>query len=221
MSVVLENVEVRFPDGSGGLRKVLGVHHAEFGGTDPICLTGGSGSGKTTLLHVISGIVCPTVGSVSHGDTDITRLREGEKDRFRAARIGYVFQTFNLLQGLSGRENVSMAQALAGKGGPSARERCDEVIERVGMSARAHARPGSLSVGEQQRIAIARAVVNRPAVVLADEPTANLDEANGDAALDLLEKSAAESGALLIIVTHESRVMSRFRRVIPLAEIQS
>jgi ABC-type lipoprotein export system ATPase subunit len=221
MSVAVQDLRVDYPDDRGGRRSVLSIRSARFEGPEPVCLVGGSGSGKTTFLNVLAGIVRPAAGRVLHDDVDITALSEAACDRFRASRIGYVFQTFNLLASLSARDNVRIAQSLGGHRGREARQRCDELLTRVGVSARAGARPRALSVGEQQRVAIARAVVNRPRVVLADEPTANLDEANAAAALDLLIETAQEAGALLLLVTHDRQVMDRIPRVIQLRELQS
>jgi putative ABC transport system ATP-binding protein len=184
-----------------------------------VCLVGGSGSGKTTLLHVLAGIVTPTKGEVRYGDVDITKLAEAERDRFRAKNVGYVFQSFNLLQGLSALENVAIAGTFGGQGGHEARDRAAKLLDRVGLSHRKDARPGTMSVGEQQRVGIARALVNRPKVVLADEPTASLDDERADEVLALLEEVVKEEKATLVLVTHEQRVRERFDDVLDLKEL--
>ena len=219
MSIRLEDLKVSFAMSGSGTVDVLDIPSLDVPEGKPLCLVGGSGSGKTTLLNVVAGIVPPTSGRVLHGDVDIARLSEAARDRFRAESIGYVFQTFNLLQGLTARENVMIALAFAGTHGKPARTRSDELLERMRLTHRADARPGTMSVGEQQRVALARAVANRPRVVLADEPTANLDEENGDEVLDLLQETTSDEGSVLLLVTHETRVQARFERTLPLTEV--
>ncbi|MCA9320837.1 MAG: ABC transporter ATP-binding protein, partial [Planctomycetes bacterium] len=186
-----------------------------------LCLVGHSGCGKTSFLNVLAGIVRPTTGVVLHGDVSLFELSESQRDRFRADHVGYVFQTFNLLQGLTALENLLIAQGFAGKTGVPARERAESLLARVGLADRRHDRPATLSVGEQQRVAIARAVVNHPRVVLADEPTANLDEKNGDEVIELLKEVSSEEGNILVLVTHETRTRSRFTDVVPMAEMSA
>lgn len=210
MNLALEDLVVAYRQPDGSERPVLVVPQFRLAAGEQLCLFGGSGSGKTTLLHVISGIVLPTKGRVFHGEVDIADLHEAARDRFRAAHIGYVFQTFNLLQGLSARENVALAGTLGGLGRQAARERASELLARVGLAHREHARPGQLSVGEQQRTAIARAVINRPTLLLADEPTANLDPEHGHKVIDLLQEVAREAQATLLLVTHEPDIRARF-----------
>ena len=219
MAIVLEDLKVTYSGANGSRTTVLDIPRFQVDEGSQVCLRGGSGQGKTTLLNVIAGITMPTSGRVLHGSIDIAALKEARRDRFRAENIGYVFQTFNLLQGLSALENVLIAAAFAGHHGKPARERGEQLLERMGLTHRSHARPGELSVGEQQRVSIARAVVNRPEVVLADEPTANLDEDNSDEVLELLKEVTSEVGSILILVTHESRVQSHFEQVVRLAEI--
>ena len=145
---------------------------------------GRSGCGKTTLLHVIAGISRPDSGAVRIDGCDITRLSEAGRDRFRADKIGYVFQTFNLLPGFSALENVLLGMSFAG-GRPDA-SRARKLLERVGLKHRLTHRPAMLSVGEQQRVAVARALANRPKLLLADEPTANVDAAHQQQIIDLI-----------------------------------
>jgi len=219
MSLILSDLVVEYPDPSGGIRRVLDVPRFELELGTQACLVGGSGSGKTTLLNVISGITLPTSGKVLHGDTDIAGLPEAARDRFRARRIGIVFQTFNLLQGLSAIENVALAGSLAGLPIRDARVRARELLVRVGLQGQLDSRPARMSVGEQQRTSIARAVMTRPELILADEPTANLDPENGRAVIDLLREVAEESSAQLLLVTHEPEVKARFERVLPIGEL--
>jgi ABC-type lipoprotein export system ATPase subunit len=167
------------------------------------------------LLNILAGVLVPTAGRVRLGEADLFSSSESERDRFRARNIGCVFQTFNLLQGLSALENLTLAQRFAGIAPAAARRRAIELLQRLDLSARADARPAELSVGEQQRVAIARAVSKRPSLVLADEPTASLDDENAGAAIELLLEACEDS--TLIVVTHDARLQGRFDDVRSLA----
>jgi putative ABC transport system ATP-binding protein len=179
-------------------------------------LKGRSGSGKTTLLNLIAGVLRADEGRIVVADEEITALPEAGRDRVRAEKLGYVFQTFNLLQGLTALENVILPMML--RGAPD-RARATALLERVGMRERLHYRPAQLSVGQQQRVAVARALANRPALVLADEPTGNLDEQHADEALRLLREVCRENGAALLVVSHDARVLGQFERVLDLREL--
>ncbi len=183
-----------------------------------LALVGKSGSGKSTLLNLIAGIVTPTSGSVSVDGIDIGKLSEAKRDQFRAANIGYVFQTFNLIQGLTALENVLLAMGFAGKH-KSPETRAKELLRQVGLENKLRHKPRELSVGEQQRVAIARAVANEPKILLADEPTANLDEQNTDIVLNLLNELSSSEPRILVLVTHERDVASRLPRSIDLKSI--
>lgn len=184
-----------------------------------LCLVGGSGSGKSTLLHILAGLLTPVSGQVCLDAVDVFSLGEAERDRFRARRIGCVFQTFNLLQGLSALENLTLAQRFAGVASGPARARALQLLEQLGLESRAAARPSELSVGEQQRVAIARAVSNTPGLVLADEPTASLDDENAGAAIDLLLDACRDS--TLIVATHDPRLASRFGTIREMRELSA
>jgi putative ABC transport system ATP-binding protein len=201
----------------GASRTALSVRELVLGDKNQLCLVGSSGSGKTTLLNILAGILVPTTGRVELGDTDLFALSEPARDRFRAQRIGCVFQTFNLLQGLSALENLTLAQHFAGVSAAPAKARALELLEQLGLADRAHARPAELSVGEQQRVAIARAVSKRPELVLADEPTASLDDDNARAALELLLETSKDS--TLIVASHDARLIERFGDVRRLAAL--
>ncbi len=215
---VLELAGVRkgYVSPDGGRIEVLDVPQLTLAAGEQVALRGASGTGKTTLLHVIAGIVRPDAGSVRVAGEDVARFDEAARDAWRAQHVGYVFQTFNLLQGFSALENVALASMFAG---PAKVERARELLERVGLAGRLDYLPRKLSIGQQQRVAVARALVNSPQLVLADEPTGNLDRANAEAALALLRETCSESGAALLVVSHDERVVERFERVLDLAEL--
>jgi putative ABC transport system ATP-binding protein len=180
-------------------------------------LVGESGCGKTTLLHVISGISRADSGAIKLDGVDIARLSEAGRDRFRAAKIGYVFQTFNLLPGFSALENVLLGMTFA-RGRRDGR-RAAELLDRVGLNHRASHKPGAMSVGEQQRVAVARALANRPALILADEPTANVDRAHQEQVVELVRETCREEKIALVMVTHSMEVAQQFDRIDRLEEI--
>jgi len=177
---------------------------------EQLALRGASGCGKTTFLHLIAGIIRPDSGSIRWEGAELVGLSEARRDAWRARHLGYVHQSFNLLQGLSALENVKVAHQLAGGRDLEAPRR---LLERVGLGDRLHHRPAQLSAGQQQRVAVARALVNRPGLVLADEPTAALDPANREAVLGLLRTACSESGAALLLVSHDDAVLSAFESV--------
>ena len=167
-------------------------------------LGGASGSGKTTLLHILAGLTTPTTGRVVVGGTDLATLTGGARDRWRGRSVGLVPQRLHLVGALDVRANLLLAQYLAGL--PQDRARVDELLAAVGVGELAHRRPRALSQGQAQRVAVARAVVNRPALLLADEPTANLDDAHAAATLELLQRQARATGATLVVASHDARV---------------
>jgi len=179
-------------------------------------MIGPSGCGKTTLLHVIAGISRPDSGKVRVDDWEITLFSEAESDRFRAERIGYVFQTFNLLSGFSAYENVLISMKFAGR--RADRKRAKSLLDRVGLGHRITHKPPMLSVGEQQRVAVARAIAGEPALVLADEPTANLDSTTSQALIEMMRKLNDEQGVTFVFATHDPRVMDAARRVVTLVD---
>jgi len=214
MNVVLEGVRHAYAR-SG--RPALSVGRLVIGSGERLCLVGRSGSGKTTLLNVLSGVLLPSAGRVRLGDVELSTLSEPERDAFRARSIGCVFQTFNLLDQLSALENLTLAQRFAGVAAEPARRRARELLAELGLGERENARPSELSLGEQQRLAIARAVSKRPSLVLADEPTASLDDDSARAAIELLLASTA--GGTLLVATHDARVIERFARVTTMDEL--
>jgi putative ABC transport system ATP-binding protein len=170
---------------------------------------GPSGSGKTTLLHVIAGLIRPSEGEVEVSGENLGRLDGVRLDRWRGATVGIVLQALHLVRHLSVRDNLRLAQYLAQL--PQDDARIADTLSALGVADKAVRRPPELSQGEQQRVAIARAVVNRPKVLLADEPTANLDDAAATMVVDLLSEQAAHHGATLVVATHDARVKSKFR----------
>lgn len=178
---------------------------------EQVLLTGGSGSGKSTLLHLIAGLVDPAEGTVHVAGTNIHSLSGAPRDRFRGKAIGMIFQTFNLLAGFSALENVLAALMFSGVPQGQHHDLAAAALKRLGIE-RVRATPDELSVGQQQRVAVARAVVCRPALVLADEPTASLDPENADGAMDLIQSVCRELGAALVCVSHDPAMAARFER---------
>ncbi|MBL8761202.1 MAG: ABC transporter ATP-binding protein [Phycisphaerae bacterium] len=178
---------------------------------EQVLLTGGSGTGKSTLLHLIAGLVDPAEGTVLVDGTNIHALAGAPRDRFRGSAIGMIFQTFNLLAGFSALENVLAALMFSSVPPAKHHDLAEAALSRLGIT-RIHATPEELSVGQQQRVAVARAVVCRPALVLADEPTASLDPENAEHAMDLVQSVCRELGAALVCVSHDPAMTSRFER---------
>jgi putative ABC transport system ATP-binding protein len=181
-------------------------------------IVGPSGSGKTTLLNLIGGLDRPSRGTVWIGDTDITAMPGGLLTRFRLDFIGFVFQAYNLIPVLSARENVEFILFLQHVPAGERRRRAMELLEEIGMGGKADRRPLELSGGEQQRVAVARALASRPRFILADEPTANLDTASAHNLLDLMARLNAEHEMTFLFSTHDFRVIERARRVITLCD---
>jgi putative ABC transport system ATP-binding protein len=181
-----------------------------------VALHGSSGSGKTTFLNLISGVLRADEGRIVVAGHEITRLSEAERDRVRARHVGYVFQTFNLLQGYTALENVMLGMMF---GIGVDRGKAAALLERVGLEDRMNYRPRQLSVGQQQRVAVARALANRPELVLADEPTGNLDARRTQDALVLMREVCREYGAALLLVSHDDTILRQFDQLRELSEI--
>ncbi len=213
----LSKIKKTFIEPDGSELPILDIPRFEVNAGEQLVLVGRSGSGKTTLLHIIAGISRPTAGKVIIDGWDTTVFTEAECDRFRAERIGYVFQTFNLLQGFSALENVMLGMTFAGRRSDAVRAR--QLLDRVGLSDRVTHKPAMMSVGEQQRVAVARALANRPKLILADEPTANIDTKHQQQVIDLLRETCREENVALILVTHTPDVAGQFDRLERLEEI--
>jgi putative ABC transport system ATP-binding protein len=216
MSLRLKDVRKSYIEQDGTKLPILAVSHFELKSGEQVALVGESGGGKTTLLNVISGITTPDSGEVFIGNTDIARLPEASRDRFRAQRIGFIFQTFNLLTAFTALENVLLGMSFSGQG--SDRKRAKELLERVGLGHRLNHRPSTLSVGEQQRVAVARSLVNQPVLLLADEPTASVDAKHQATVLELIRSACQERSCALLLVTHSAEVAAQFSRVDRLAD---
>ena len=181
-----------------------------------VAIVGPSGSGKTTLLGLLAGLDTPTRGSVQLDGTDITSLDEDARARLRGAKVGFVFQSFQLIPTLTAMENVQVPLELRGENHVS--DRASDVLQRVGLGDRLDHYPTQLSGGEQQRVAIARAFANRPRILFADEPTGNLDSDTGGRIVELLESLNRESGSTVVLVTHDLTLARRARRIIRLSD---
>ena len=218
----IENLRKTFvpPDGGAGMA-VVDVAHFALGAGEEVALLGTSGSGKTTLLHLLAGILRADAGVIEYAAggrvTDLTQLSEAERDHFRGQHIGYIFQTHHLLPGLTALENVLLGMSFTGR--KADRAWGTHLLERVGLKERLHYKPGKMSLGQQQRVAVARALANRPKLVLADEPTGALDVRNAQQVLELIRKLCSEVGASLLLVTHDPAIVKRLPRAVTLNEL--
>ena len=213
----LENIKKSFVQPDRLSVPILDMPHFEIAAGEQVVLIGPSGCGKTTMLHVIAGITKPDSGKVFLDGIELTRFSEAARDRIRADKMGYVFQTFNLLPGFSALENVILGMTFARK--KISINRAKDLLDQVGLSHRLHNKPGALSVGEQQRVAVARSLANRPALLLADEPTANVDPQNQQHIVDLIKASCRNEKIALLIVTHAMSVADQFDRVVKLEDL--
>lgn len=196
------------PDGSK--QTVVSVERFILAEQAQVALAGESGSGKTTFLNLIAGILKPDSGTITLAGREMSALSEPARDRLRAATIGYIFQTFNLLQGYTCLENVLLGMSFgAGANRPFA----EALLERVGLGNRLKHYPRQLSTGQQQRVAVARALANKPRLVLADEPTGNLDHKHARESLALIREACRENGAALLLVSHDREVLAQFENV--------
>ena len=209
----LVDVVKRYGDGPTAVTAVAEVSLTVDTG-ELVAIAGPSGSGKTTLLQLIGGLDRPTSGTVRFDGADLAALREPELTRLRLTGIGFVFQQFNLIPTLTAAENVELALAPGELGGAERHARVSELLEAVGLSGRAEHLPSRMSGGEQQRVAIARALANAPRVLLADEPTGNLDSATGRDLLALLERLRAERGLTVVLITHDETVAAAADRIV-------
>jgi putative ABC transport system ATP-binding protein len=211
--IELHDVTKTYRGRAADVRAVAGVSLAIAAG-EFVAVTGPSGSGKSTLLHLIGGLDVPTSGRVVVDGAALAQMSDDELTRFRRRKVGFVFQAFNLLPTYSAEENVALPLELAGVAARDVRERVERALERVGVAHRRRHRPDELSGGELQRVAIARALVVEPAVLLADEPTGNLDSEAGTRVLDALAAANADAGCTVVLVTHDQQAAARAQRIV-------
>ncbi|MBA3579644.1 MAG: ABC transporter ATP-binding protein [Gemmatimonadaceae bacterium] len=213
--LVATNLTKEYQSGSSSLTALRDVSFSIPQG-DLVAISGPSGSGKTTLLGLLAGLDTPTRGTVVLDGDDITAMSEDGRARLRGAKVGFVFQSFQLIPALTALENVQVPLELRGERDVSVR--AQELLSRVGLGKRGSHFPAQLSGGEQQRVAIARAFANSPRILFADEPTGNLDGVTGEMIMDTVVELNRESGTTVIIVTHEQTVAARARRLIRLTD---
>ncbi len=216
-AIELRGLSKRFQEGESE-RTVLQAVDLAIAPGQFVVLLGQSGSGKSTLLHLIGGIDTPSSGSVCIGGKDLTALDERNRTLFRRDHIGFIFQFFNLIPTLSVLENVTLPGELAGRPRPALESAARDLLGRVGLADRASTRPDRLSGGQQQRVAIARALLHQPLLILADEPTGNLDEHTGEQVLQLLIDLTRQQGRTLIMATHNGAIAGRADRVLRVQE---
>jgi ABC-type lipoprotein export system ATPase subunit len=230
LSVQIDHLKKRYIAPDGAVVPVIDVEHLSIDDGEQIALIGSSGSGKTTLLHLIAGILTPDSGRILFGDgkptaagaeadgwVDIAQLSEAHRDVFRGGHIGYIFQTHHLLPGFTALENVLLGMTFTGQ--PHDPAWAKHLLNEVGLSDRLHYRPAKLSVGQQQRVAVARALANRPRLVLADEPTGALDAVNAQQVLGLIRRLCTEVNAALVLVTHDLAIAAQLPRTLKLTEL--
>jgi putative ABC transport system ATP-binding protein len=235
MPVWLDQLKKTYVSPDGATVPVIDVASFRLDDGEQVALVGGSGTGKTTLLHLIAGILVPDEGRICFGSepssepsgdaatttksgmVDIATLTEGQRDQFRGRYIGYIFQTHHLLGGFTALENVLLGMSFTGR--PADPKWATHLLEEVGLSDRLNYKPAKLSVGQQQRVAVARALANRPQLVLADEPTGALDPKTAQQVLQLIRRLCIEIGASLLLVTHDPAIVEQLPRAVSLAEL--
>ncbi|OEK06543.1 ABC transporter ATP-binding protein [Roseivirga misakiensis] len=207
--ISIDNLSFGYSD-----QKVLAIPHMEVKESEHLLILGNSGSGKTTLLHILGGLLAPKEGKVVIGNTDLYGLSAHQRDKYRGQNIGLVFQKAHLISALSVGDNLLLAQYLSGAA--QDKGRVYEVLEELNLAQKVNKRVRELSQGEQQRVTIARALLNRPQLILADEPTASLDDENAMKVLSLLKNQAEKYQASLLIATHDQRVKDEFKQTLNL-----
>ncbi|MFT3785714.1 MAG: ABC transporter ATP-binding protein [Tepidisphaeraceae bacterium] len=221
MALTLTNVRKVYVAPDGSTVPVIDVPTLFIGDGEQVAFIGSSGSGKTTLLHLIAGILTPDSGQIVYAgggsSVDIAQLSEAERDIFRGGHLGYVFQTHHLLSGFTALENVLLGMSFTGRSADTTW--AEHLLKEVGLGERLHYKPGKLSVGQQQRVAVARALAGRPRLVLADEPTGALDARNAQQVLDLMRNLCSEVGAALLIVTHDLNIAKQMPRTLSLTDV--
>ena len=217
MMLLLENVRKSYREPNGEVLSILDIERFSLEKGEQAVLRGRSGCGKTNLLNCIAGLTTVDQGRITIHGQDIVRLQEVSRDRFRARHIGIVFQTFNLLPGFTALENVLLGMTFTGQRPDS--NRATKLLQDVGLGHRLTHKPAALSVGEQQRVAVARALSNQPDLLLADEPTANVDSAHQQQVIDLMREACVRENIAMLLVTHSREVSSQFERVETLEDV--
>lgn len=213
----LSDVKKSYPEPGGTRLPILDVPRFEVEQGEQVVIRGRSGCGKTTLLNAISGLTTIDSGAITIAGVEVTKLPESGRDRFRARKLGFVFQTFNLLPAFTAIENVMLGMTFTGQA--KDRGRAEDLLKKVGLGHRLHHKPQAMSVGEQQRTAVARALANKPVLLLADEPTANVDPAHQQQVVDLLRDVCRDENVAMLLVTHSPEVSDQFERVEQLEEV--
>ena len=216
MVLNVKNLRKHYVSPDGERQLIVDVPEFSMSAGKQVAMQGESGSGKTTFLNLIAGILQADEGEIWIDDEDMNALSEADRDGLRAEKIGYVFQTFNLLQGFSALENVMLGMSF---GVGADRNYAKGLLERVGLADRLDYKPRQMSVGQQQRVAVARALANRPRLVLADEPTGNLDRTRAFEALELIRELCSENETALLLVSHDREILSKFENVEDLSNI--
>jgi putative ABC transport system ATP-binding protein len=221
LPIELDHVRKQYAAPDGSIVPVIDIESFSIADGEQVALIGTSGSGKTTLLHMIAGILTPDRGSIrfaANGSAvDVAKLSEAQRDVFRGQNIGYIFQTHHLLPGFTAMENVQLGMSFTGRKHDP--EWAKHLLTEVGLGDRLHYRPQKMSVGQQQRVAAARALANRPRLVLADEPTGALDTTNAQQVLDLIRKLCTEVGSSLLLVSHDLNIAKQLGSVVTLTEL--
>jgi ABC-type lipoprotein export system ATPase subunit len=217
LMLLLENVRKSYLEPGGQRLPILDIENFTLSQGEQVVLQGASGGGKTTLLNCLAGLTTVDQGQIHINGHDITAMAEATRDRFRARFIGYVFQTFNLLPAFTALENVLLGMTFTGqKADP---DRARQLLENLGLGARLAHKPEALSVGEQQRVGVARALANRPLLLLADEPTANVDPGHQQQIIELLRQACQQENIAMLLVTHAPEVANQFDRVEQLEKV--
>lgn len=204
MQIILSNLERSFLDPSGNRRRVIMALSADIAAGALVAVTGPSGAGKTTLFNLVSGLLLPDSGTITADTTELTALSERDRDRWRAKEVGYIFQTFNLLSHLTVLDNVLVPHLLTRSGDPAVlRQRAEEMLDSFGIGAERHKYPHQISGGQRQRVAVARALLTAPRLIIADEPTANLDDTSARIVMDAI--LALRGRSTILIATYDTR----------------